>query len=97
METSQVRGRVRLIRGAGEAAPDLSLLVRNGLAPAMRDGLRRGWSAALTRFNSCGYTDMGLPAHTRHHRPGTAAAECGAVSNWRGAPAAGAAWACAGV
>ncbi len=106
-ETTEVRGRVRLIRGAGEAAADLvggpfdlvlchgvlmyldditpmlsalsavaggdadlSLLVRNGLAPAMRDGLRGDWSAALTGFDSCDYINrLGLPAHA--HTPDT--------------------------
>ncbi|HEY4007412.1 MAG TPA: methyltransferase domain-containing protein [Pseudonocardia sp.] len=104
-ETAEVRGRVRLIQGAGELAPDLvggpfelvlchgvlmyldditpmlsalsavaardadlSLLVRNGLAPAMRDGLRGNWSATLTGFHSCDYTNrLGLPAHA--HTP----------------------------
>lgn len=52
------------------AAPDagLSLLVRNGLAPAMRPGLRGDWSAALAAFDRSGYTTrLGIPA--RMHTP----------------------------
>lgn len=48
------------------AAPDgvISLLVRNGLAPAMRDGLRRDWQAALAAFDSKDYVNrLGLAAH----------------------------------
>ncbi|MDQ3760143.1 MAG: methyltransferase domain-containing protein [Actinomycetota bacterium] len=104
-EAPEIRARIRLVRGAGEAAPDLvpgpfdlvlchgvlmyldditpmlaalsavasngacmSLLVRNGLAPAMRDGLRGDWSAALTAFDKLDYTNrLGLPAHA--HTP----------------------------
>jgi len=41
----------------------LSLLVRNGLAPAMRDGLRGDWAAALAGFDSLDYVNrLGLPA-----------------------------------
>jgi S-adenosylmethionine-dependent methyltransferase len=42
----------------------ISLLVRNGLAPAMRDGLRRDWLAALAAFDSRDYVNrLGLAAH----------------------------------
>jgi SAM-dependent methyltransferase len=54
------------------AAPDgtISLLVRNGLAMAMRDGLRGDWAAALAAFDSKDYVNrLGLPA--RAHRPRT--------------------------
>jgi S-adenosylmethionine-dependent methyltransferase len=47
------------------AAPDglLSLLVRNGLAPAMRDGLMGDWAAALAAFDSLDYVNrLGVPA-----------------------------------
>ncbi len=52
------------------AAPGagLSLLVRNGLAPAMRPGLRGESLAALAAFDSLRYTTrLGLPA--RMHTP----------------------------
>lgn len=54
----------------GVAADDavLSLLVRNGLAPAMRDGLRASWGGALDAFDSLAYVNrMGVAAHA--HRP----------------------------
>lgn len=104
-ESDEVRARVRLVRGAGEEAPDLvggpfdlvlchgvlmylgeiaplltalsrvaapharlSLLVRNGLALAMRDGLRGDHPAALGAFDTRDYTNrLGLPA--RAHTP----------------------------
>ena len=47
----------------------ISLLVRNGLATAMRDGLRGDWTAALAAFDSKNYVNrLGLPA--RAHAPG---------------------------
>jgi S-adenosylmethionine-dependent methyltransferase len=52
------------------AAPDglLSLLVRNGLALAMRDGLRGDWAGACAAFDSPQYVNrLGLPA--RAHTP----------------------------
>jgi S-adenosylmethionine-dependent methyltransferase len=52
------------------AAPGavLSLLVRNGMATAMRDGLRGNWTAALAAFDSASYVNrLGLPAHA--HTP----------------------------
>jgi S-adenosylmethionine-dependent methyltransferase len=99
-EPPEVRGRVHLVRGAGEAAPELtpgpidvvlchgvlmyldndrdmlaalsqvsadqavlSLLVRNGLAPAVRPGLLRQWDEALAAFDSREYTNrLGLNA-----------------------------------
>jgi SAM-dependent methyltransferase len=104
-EPADVAARVRLIRGAGENAPDLvtgafdlvlchgvlmylgditpmltalsqvtdadgaiSLLVRNGLALSMRDGLCGNWPAALSAFDSKDYVNrLGLPA--RAHAP----------------------------
>jgi S-adenosylmethionine-dependent methyltransferase len=46
----------------------ISLLVRNGLALAMRDGLRGDWQAALRAFDSKDYTNrLGLAA--RAHAP----------------------------
>ena len=42
----------------------LSLLVRNGLAPAMRPGLRGQWADAVGSFGSGDYTNrLGLAAH----------------------------------
>ena len=56
-----------LSRVAAEGAA-LSLLVRNGLAPAMRDGLRGDWAGARAAFDSLDYTNrLGLPA--RAHEP----------------------------
>jgi len=52
------------------AGPDarLSLLVRNGLAPAMRDGLRGDWAGALEAFDSLDYVNrLGVAAHA--HTP----------------------------
>jgi len=52
------------------AGPDarLSLLVRNGLAPAMRDGLRGDWPATLDAFDSLDYINrLGVAAHA--HTP----------------------------
>jgi len=47
----------------------LSVLVRNGLGIAMRDGLRGNWAAALAAFDSLDYVNrLGLPA--RAHAPG---------------------------
>jgi S-adenosylmethionine-dependent methyltransferase len=104
-EPADVAARVRLIRGAGENAPDLvagafdlvlchgvlmyldditpmltalsevaaadgaiSLLVRNGLATAMRAGLRGDWPAAQAAFGRKDYVNrLGLPA--RAHAP----------------------------
>lgn len=104
-EPAEVRARVRLLEGPGEAAPQLapgpfdavlchgvlmylddvapmlsalsavaaeravmSLLVRNGLAPAMRDGLRGRWSDALAAFDRRDYVNgLGLAAHA--HTP----------------------------
>ncbi|HKS51764.1 MAG TPA: methyltransferase domain-containing protein [Pseudonocardiaceae bacterium] len=52
---------------AGEHA-GLSLLVRNGLALAMRDGLRGDYPAALSAFGTLEYTNrLGLTAHA--HTP----------------------------
>jgi S-adenosylmethionine-dependent methyltransferase len=46
----------------------VSLLVRNGLAPAMRDGLRGHWQAALRGFDTLEYINrLGLTAHA--HTP----------------------------
>jgi S-adenosylmethionine-dependent methyltransferase len=46
----------------------LSLLVRNGLAPAMRDGLRGDWAAAVASFDRLDYVNrLGVPAHA--HTP----------------------------
>jgi len=46
----------------------LSLVVRNGLAPAMRDGLRGNWALALEAFDRLDYTNnLGLTAHA--HTP----------------------------
>jgi S-adenosylmethionine-dependent methyltransferase len=46
----------------------LSLLVRNGMATAMRDGLRGNWAAALAAFDTACYVNrLGLPAHA--HTP----------------------------
>lgn len=46
----------------------LSLLVRNGLAPAMRDGLRGRWAAATAAFDRAEYVNrLELPAHA--HTP----------------------------
>jgi SAM-dependent methyltransferase len=104
-EAPEVRARVELVHGAGEAAPDLldgpfdlvlchgvlmylddaapmlvalsavaaerarlSLLVRNGLALAMRDGLLGDYRSALGAFDTRDYTNrLGLPA--RAHTP----------------------------
>lgn len=104
-EEVEVRIRVRLVCGPGEAAPDLvsgpfdlvlchgvlmylddptamltalsavagedaalSLLVRNGLAMAMRDGLRGDWASALAAFDTTSYVNrLGLAA--RAHTP----------------------------
>ncbi|MEP7025457.1 MAG: methyltransferase domain-containing protein, partial [Actinomycetota bacterium] len=47
------------------AAPGgvISLLVRNGMAPAMRDGLRGDWPAALRAFDSKDYVNrLGVAA-----------------------------------
>ena len=42
----------------------MSLLVRNSLAPAMRDGLRGDWPDAMKAFDSKDYTNrLGLAAH----------------------------------
>jgi SAM-dependent methyltransferase len=42
----------------------LSLLVRNGLAPAMRDGLRGDWTTAVSSFDSLDYVNrLGVSAH----------------------------------
>ena len=52
---------------AGEDA-GLSLLIRNGLALAMRDGLRGDYPAALRAFDTLEYTNrLGLTAHA--HTP----------------------------
>jgi S-adenosylmethionine-dependent methyltransferase len=93
-EPAEVRERVRLVRGYGEAAPELtpgpfdvvlchsvlmyldsteemlgalsdvaghravlSLLVRNGLAPAMRPGLMQKWDDAMAAFDSSEYVN----------------------------------------
>ncbi len=56
-------------------APDavLSLLVRNGLAPAMRPGLLGRWHEAVSAFDSDRYVNrLGLPA--RMHTPSGLAA-----------------------
>jgi S-adenosylmethionine-dependent methyltransferase len=104
-EPAGVSGRVRLVHGPGERAPELvtgrfdlvmchgvlmylgdirpmlgsltrvaaphgalSLLVRNGLAPAMRDGLRGRWPEAMRAFDSKDYVNrLGLAA--RAHAP----------------------------
>lgn len=101
VEPAEVRDRVRLVHGLGEAAPEatpgpfdvilchgvlmyldditpmlgalsavaaeqaiLSLLVRNGVSMAMRDGLRGNYNDALAAFDSRDYVNrLGLPAH----------------------------------
>ena len=105
-EPAEICGRVRLILGPGERAPELagtgydlvlchgvlmyladplpmitalshaaagggliSVLVRNGLALAMRDGLLGRWPDALAAFDSLDYVNrLGLAA--RAHTPG---------------------------
>ena len=117
-EPASVAARIRLIRGAGEHAPDLvagrfdlvlchgvlmylgditpmlaaltrvtasggaiSLLVRNGLATAMRDGLRGDWAAAAAAFDRKDYVNrLGLPAHA--HAPADIDAVLGPLG-WR--------------
>jgi S-adenosylmethionine-dependent methyltransferase len=104
-EPAEVRGRVHVVRGFGEAAAELtpgpfdvvlchgvlmylaniremlgalsrvaaseavlSLLVRNGLAPAMRPGLLGQWDEAMAAFDSQDYVNrLGLRA--RMHTP----------------------------
>ncbi|MCA1693881.1 MAG: methyltransferase domain-containing protein [Actinobacteria bacterium] len=104
-EPAEVRDRVRLVLGPGEAATELtdgpfdvllchgvlmyldditpmltalsrlaaqramlSLLVRNGLALAMRNGLCGDWATAQAAFDTTDYTNrLGLPAHA--HTP----------------------------
>jgi S-adenosylmethionine-dependent methyltransferase len=104
-EPADVRARIRLIHGPGEAAPELapgpfdlvlchgvlmylddlapmltalsmvtaehaglSLLVRNGLALAMRHGLLGDYLAAMNAFGARHYVNrLGLPAHA--HTP----------------------------
>ena len=60
-----------LLAGMTATAADgavLSVLVRNGLAPAMRDGLRGQWAQASTAFSSRDYINrLGLAART--HTP----------------------------
>ncbi|MEP7019337.1 MAG: methyltransferase [Pseudonocardiales bacterium] len=46
----------------------VSLLVRNGLAPAMRAGLRGDWAAANAAFDTLDYTN-GLGLAARAHTP----------------------------
>jgi S-adenosylmethionine-dependent methyltransferase len=104
-EPAGVRERVHLVKGEGEAAPELtpgsfdvvlchgvlmyldhdrdmlraltevsaheavlSLLVRNGLAPAMRPGLLRQWDETLAAFDSHEYVNR-LGLHARMHTP----------------------------
>jgi S-adenosylmethionine-dependent methyltransferase len=104
-EPAELRERVHLVRGAGEAAPELtpgpfdvvlchgvlmyldndrdmlsalsqvstdeavlSLLVRNGLAPAMRPGLLRQWGEAAAAFESQEYVNR-LGLNARMHTP----------------------------
>jgi SAM-dependent methyltransferase len=56
------------LSGVTAAGGAISLLVRNGLAPAMRDGLRGHWQAALRSFDTMEYTNrLGLTAHA--HAP----------------------------
>jgi SAM-dependent methyltransferase len=65
------------------AAPTavLSLLVRNGIAPAMRDGLRGEWPGALAAFDSRDYVNrLGVPAHA--HAPSDLDAVLGPLG-WR--------------
>lgn len=104
-EPAEVRARVCVLEGPGEAAPQIapgpfevvlchgvlmylddvapmlsalsavaadravmSLLVRNGLAPAMRDGLRGRWNDALAAFDRRDYVNgLGVAAHA--HTP----------------------------
>jgi len=104
-EPASVQERVHLVKGTGEAAPELapgpfdvvlchgvlmyldddremlgaltkvaahqavlSLLVRNGLAPAMRPGLLRQWDEAMAAFDRRDYVNrLGLSA--RMHTP----------------------------
>jgi SAM-dependent methyltransferase len=60
-----------MLRALASVAADgalVSLLVRNGIAPAMRDGLRGKWDDALGAFDSADYVNrLGLPA--RGHAP----------------------------
>jgi S-adenosylmethionine-dependent methyltransferase len=46
----------------------ISLLVRNGLAPSMRDGLRGDWPAAVAAFDRKDYVNR-LGLHARAHTP----------------------------
>lgn len=117
-EPAEVRAAVRLVRGPGEAAPELvagpydlllchgvlpyldeatpmlcalsrvaaqratlSLLVRNGHAMAMRDGLQGHWGATVAAFDSCEYVNrLGLAA--RAHTPEALDQVLG-VDGWR--------------
>ena len=57
------------------------LLVRNGIAPAMRDGLRGRWDDAAAAFDSTRYVNrLGLAA--RGHAPGEIDAAVGPLG-WR--------------
>jgi SAM-dependent methyltransferase len=104
-EPASLRERVHLVKGPGEAAPELapgpfdvvlchgvlmyldndrdilgaltqvsaqpallSLVVRNGLAPAMRPGLLRHWDEAMTAFDSREYVNR-LGLNARMHTP----------------------------
>lgn len=65
---------------AAALAPDgrLSLLVRNGLALAMRPGLLGDWAGVGPALSGDGYTNrLGLPA--RAHTPAQLDEECGAL------------------
>lgn len=56
------------LSAVSNAQSTLSLLIRNGLALAMRDGLRGDYPAALGAFDTRDYTNrLGLPAHA--HTP----------------------------
>lgn len=59
---------VRALSLVASPAATMSLLVRNGLATAMRDGLRGNWQQALDAFDSRDYVNrLGLSAHA--HTP----------------------------
>jgi len=73
LDDAQVRRLLAAVTRVSAPGAVLSLLVRNGLAPAVRPGLLRDWAGALSAFETSDYVNR-LGVAARAHAPADVAA-----------------------
>ena len=73
LDDTQVRHLLAALTRVGAPGSVLSLLVRNGLAPAVRPALLRDWAGALAAFDTSDYVNR-LGVAARAHTPADVAA-----------------------